>query len=243
MANTKHSAAREIIIDRLLHKRCGYSLYEMLDIVNQSLEVDGYRPVSLNTIRNDIETFQYLYKQAIHVERRGYQNYYMYEDPNFTIFNNVLTLGELQHIHSALLSIRFLDAIQGTHMYEQLSERLCGLLDLDSYEDPIVLYDKFPHKNDLKRFQSLYELIWSKTPITIVFDLADDNEGKSILVHPYFLIKRGDAWNLLCHDATNDVAAEIPISDISRIHIENDIEFIPNNDFLMKDYYKKHFAE
>jgi hypothetical protein len=167
----------------------------------------------------------------------------MYEDPNFTIFNNVLTFGELQHIHSALLSIRFLDAIQGTHMYEQLSERLCGLLDLDSYEDPIVLYDKFPHKNDLKRFQSLYELIWSKTPITIVFDLADDNEGKSILVHPYFLIKRGDAWNLLCHDATNDVAAEIPISDIARIHIENDIEFIPNNDFLMKDYYKKHFAE
>jgi hypothetical protein len=39
------------------------------------------------------------------------------------------------------------------------------------------------------------------------------------------------------------VAAEIPISDIARIHIENDIEFIPNNDFLMKDYYKKHFAE
>lgn len=84
MANTKHSAAREIIIDRLLHKRCGYSLYEMLEIVNQSLEVNGYRPVSLNTIRNDIETFQYLYKQAIHVERRGYQNYSLSLDECFT---------------------------------------------------------------------------------------------------------------------------------------------------------------
>ena len=49
MANTKHSAAREIIIDRLLHKRCGYSLYEMLEIVNQSLEVDGYNYVVDNS--------------------------------------------------------------------------------------------------------------------------------------------------------------------------------------------------
>ena len=29
MANTKHSAAREIIIDRLLRERRGYSLQEM----------------------------------------------------------------------------------------------------------------------------------------------------------------------------------------------------------------------
>ena len=54
MANTKHSVAREIIIDRLLHERCGYSLYEMLDVVNKELEVNGFRHVTLNTIRNDI---------------------------------------------------------------------------------------------------------------------------------------------------------------------------------------------
>ena len=29
MANTKRSVAREIIIDRLLHERCGYSVHEI----------------------------------------------------------------------------------------------------------------------------------------------------------------------------------------------------------------------
>ena len=102
MANTKHSVAREIIIDRLLHERCGYSLYEMLDVVNKELEVNGFRHVTLNTIRNDIENFQHLYKQKIQVEQRGYRNYYRYEDPEASIFNNVLTFGEIQHLHSAL---------------------------------------------------------------------------------------------------------------------------------------------
>ena len=58
MANTKHSVAREIIIDRLLHKRRGYSVYEMLDIVNEALEFEGFAPVTLNTIRRDIETIK-----------------------------------------------------------------------------------------------------------------------------------------------------------------------------------------
>ena len=39
MANTKHSAAREIIIDRLLRERRGYSLQEILDKVNDALDL------------------------------------------------------------------------------------------------------------------------------------------------------------------------------------------------------------
>ena len=37
MANTKHSAARAIIIDRLLRERRGYCVKEILEIVNDGL--------------------------------------------------------------------------------------------------------------------------------------------------------------------------------------------------------------
>ena len=241
MANTKHSVAREIIIDRLLHKRRGYSLYEMLETVNKELENNGFRPVSLNTIRNDIDNFRYLYKQKIEVEQRGYRNFYRYEDPNSTIFNNVLTFGEIQHLHSALLSIRYLDAFQGTHTDREFSDRLCGLFEIDHQTDPIVIYEHVPQKNELRKFQVIYEYIRTKTPVTITYIQGESTH--EAVVHPYYLRQHNSNWNLLCHDATNNIPAEIPISNIKRMSTAYDIPFVPNNDFSLKNYYTKAFSK
>ena len=144
MANTKHSTAREIIIDRLLRKRRGYSVYEIMDIVNESLDFEGFSPVSITTIRRDLDTIRYRYKQKLETRKKSHNIYFRYEDPNYTIFNNVLTFGEIQQIQAALLAIRFSDEIQGTQMYIELSKRLADMFDLDHVSDPIVLYKNIP---------------------------------------------------------------------------------------------------
>lgn len=237
MANTKHSVGREIIIDRLLHQRRGYSLYEMLETVNQKLELNGFKHVTLNTIRNDINDLRYLYKQKIEVEVRNRKNYYRYADPDTTIFKNVLTYGEMQHIHSALMCIRFYDHVQGTLIYEQLSNRLTDLLGMDKATDPILIYEKAPKNNELRRFKALYEHIDTKTPADITIIHPKDKSKKDILVHPYYLLLRDSGWYLLCRDATNDIPAEIPISRISHLKSREDIEFLPNKDFPLQNFY------
>ena len=239
MANTKHSVAREIIIDRLLHDRRGYSLYEILETVNQGLELEGYQHVSLNTIRNDIDNLQYLYKQKIEVKTKGYRNYYRYKDPNSTIFNNVLTRGEIQQLRSALLCIRARDQIRGSLMYQQLSDRLSSILDIDSASDPIIIYKNIPPMHEMKRFSALYELILSQTPAIITVFCKKEEKEKQLTIHPYHLYQdERQEWSLLCHDATNDHPAEIPLKCIKRLVTAKDIEFIPNHDFTYKDYYK-----
>ena len=62
---------------------------------------------------------------------------------------------------------------------------------------------------------------------------------QKVIVHPYFLIQRNGDWYLLCHDSTNNCSAEISLSFITHIDYAEGIEFIPNNDFDFKDYYKK----
>ena len=243
MANTKHSVAREIIIDRLLHKRRGYSLYEMLETVNKELENNGFRPVSLNTIRNDIDNFRYLYKQKIEVEMRGYRNYYRYEDPNSTIFNNVLTFGEIQHLQSALLSIQLIDPIQGTLMYKELSTRLSNILGVDTESEPIVLYKKVPSKADLERFRVLYQSIRSKTPINITYSPVGSESSQEEVIHPYFILNDDNNYFLLGHASTTGAPAKIPISTISRMSPSYETEFIPNEDFHLKDFYVKHLFQ
>lgn len=244
MANSKHSVAREIIIDRLLHKRRGYSVYEMLDIVNKSLEFEGFGPVSITTIRRDIETIKYRYKQKLDAEKRSYYIYFRYSDPNFTIYSNVLTFGEIQHLHSALLSIRFVDPLQGTLMYKELSKRLADMLDIDPASDPIVLYKKVPSKNDCKRFKALYNYIRNKTPINLTYRSADKITMKDVVIHPYFIYLEGMVYYLLGHvSADKEGPAKIPITSIVQISPAYNTDFIPNQDYPLDVFYSKHILK
>ena len=237
MANTKKSVAREIIIDRLLRDRRGYTAAEIAEKVNASLEIDGFKKVSVATIRVDIENFRNLYKQKIEVKRRSYSLYYRYEDKNTTVYNNVLTFGEIKHLQSALQSIRFLDPIQGALIYQQLFERLRKLLKMDSVDNPFLIYETIPDEHELKTFKSVYNFIYTKTTALIRYKPRGSKEIE-IIAFPYFLRQRKYKWSLLCHDATNKKPAEIPLSSIIQVKKYDAVDFLPNVDFPLKDYYK-----
>ncbi len=243
MANTKHSVAREIIIDRLLHKRRGYSVYEMMDIVNQSLQFEGYDPVSITTIRRDLDTIRCRYKQKLDSVKRSFNIYFRYEDPNFTAYSNVLTHNEIRHLRSALLSIRFVDPILGTLTYQDLSQGLDDMLNIDPASDPIVLYKKIPSEADQKRYKAIYRHIRTKTPAIITYTVDDMETEEDILVHPYFILYDCPEYFLLCHDATNNVAAKIPICKIRRMVSSPEVDYIPNRDFPLQDFYTKHLKQ
>ena len=240
MANTKHSTAREIIIDRLLRKRRGYSVYEILDIVNESLNFEGFGPVSITTIRRDLDTIRFRYKQKLEAKKKSHNVYFRYEDPDNTIFNNVLTFGEIQQIQSALLAIRFSDELQGTLMYKELSKRLADMFDLDPGSDPVVLYKHIPSTAECKRYRALYEYIRTKTPISITYYPSINEKQRESTIHPYFILKDESTYYLLGHDSDKNAPIKIPISNIVRMHALSNIPFIPNKDFPLQDFYTKH---
>jgi len=239
MANSKRSAAREIIIDRLLHERCGYSVHEILEIVNRQFEADGLTPVCINTIRNDMEIIRYRYRIPLDIVKRGQRLIYKYADPNQTIFKTVLTFGELQHIQSAIQSIIFRDPIQASLMYKQISERLGNLLQLDTLGEPILIYEEIPDLEELKMFQSMYNYIQSKSPAVITYKQGCGKKERKIVVHPYFLLQKNQKWNLLCYNGTDEKPAEIPITAIKHVAPADGDELIPNTYFDFKEYYKK----
>lgn len=245
MANTKHSAAREIIIDRLLRERRGYCVKEIWEKVNEGLMLQELAPVSINTIRNDIENIQSLYKKVLISERRGggKEWYYQYKDPDCSLFTNVLTLGELQLIQSALNTIRYIDPMEGTMMYKELPERVASILGVETEENPVVIYESLPTLKDLKKFRALYEMILKHIPACISYKNKLNIVESDMIVHPYFLLNCADKWYLLCHNETTDIAAEISLSDINSIEVADGVKFIPNKDFPLKNFYKKLFSK
>ena len=238
MANTKHSVAREIIIDRLLRERRGYSKMELWERVNNALDFEGFAPVSEATIRNDLKDIQTLYNKKLTIEKRGKELFYKYEDPGSTIFNNVLTYGELQLIQSALITLRYIDSMEGALMDKELPEHVGKILGIESEGNPVVIYETPPSMNNLKRFRVLYEYILKQYPAQISCRTNKKEVKRDVIVHPYFLLQRGEDWLLLCHDETNNCAGEIPLSVISQISYADGTEFIPNDDFQLKDIFK-----
>ena len=236
MANTKHSTAREIIIDRLLHKRCGYSIYDMVDIVNEALAFEGFAPVTVSTIRRDIETFRYHYRVKLEKKKRGFQTYLRYEDPHFSLYKNVLTFGEIHQIRTALMCIRLKDEVLGTMMYDQLSKRLADILDIDHAEEPVVIFEKVCGKNDMKKYTTIYDNIIKKRPM-ILKVMQSDGTMQEMVVHPYFLYQKSTKWHVLGHDSTNNAPVRISIREIRSIAQAPEIEFIPNKDFPINKYY------
>ena len=239
MANTKKASVREIVIDRLLHQRRGYTVQEILEKVNDELQLEGFGTVSLNTIRNDIQNFRSLYKQSLHIVKKSYYTYIRYENPNFTIFNNVFTHSELRLIHSAILSISYMDELQGHLVYRQLCDQLGNQLELSSDDEPILIYENSPSEIELGVFQLLYEYIRTHSPAAITYIPGSFEEEREIQVHPYFLRQKEHKWYLLCRNATDNCPEEIPISIITRVASSNDLKFQPNEDFSLKDLLPK----
>ena len=243
MANTKNSAVREIVIDRLLHQRRGYSVKEILEKVNAELVLNGLDTVSMNTIRNDIQNFRTIYKQTLHIVRKSYYTYFSYADPNFTIFKNVFTHSELRLIRNAILSICYMDSTQGHLVYQQLCDQLGNQLDLNSDDDPFLIYEDSPSEVELGIFQLLYEYIRTHTPAAITYIPGSHEPEREIQVHPYFLRQKQHKWYLLCRNATDNCPEEIPISVIIRVVTASDLKFQPNEDFPLKELLLKHFSE
>jgi len=243
MANTKNSTVREIIIDRLLHQRRGFTVNEIFEKVNNQLELEGLNTVCINTIRNDIDNFRSMYKQKLHIVRKGNYRFIRYEDPNFTIFHNVFTYSELRMLHSAILSICYLDEVQGQLVFTQLTDQLGAQLELNSTDEPILLYENTPSAVELSIFQQLYEFIRTHTPAVITYIPGTIEPERDIEVHPYFLRQKDSKWLLLCRNATDNCPEEIPISIITRVTTASDLKFVPNKDFPITDYYPKFSAE
>lgn len=236
MANVKNAGVREIILDRYLRKRRGYTINELMELVNKHLVLEGFRPITAgNTIRNDLTYISNRWKQPIRESKRRQAICYCYEDPSFSIFKCEFTLAEKQFIHSLLINCKFMDILQGSPLCQELEEHLREELYPDSYEQPILIFENIPNETAEYYFSVCYDSIRSRQPILVVHAR---NKGKpASTIHPYFLRQHRQKWHLLGYDDQQDVVTCICVNDILSIEKDYDAAFIPRSADDVNDYY------
>jgi hypothetical protein len=238
MANVKNAGVREIIIDQCLQKRRGYTINELKDRVNETLEFEGLPLVtSGNTIRNDLENIGNRHKQALEKFKRGHAICYRYKDASFSIFNGQLTTGEMRQLYRILQNLKFMDQFQGSELCTHLMERIKDQVYLDCYEQPILIYENTMTLEEQRNILSLCECMGYKQPVHLVYkDKA--STLNSVTVHPYFLRQERMQWHLMGCDEHTRKPVRIPTCKIVSVEEADNVEFVPNTIFNMEEFYK-----
>lgn len=241
MANVKSAGVRELVIDRCLQERRGYTIEELMEKVNKALMFEGLNPVtSTNTIRNDLTNISNRWKVSLVKGKRRQAVVYAYSDRDFSIYYSQLTHAELRQLHAVLMNVKFLDAYQGSSLFPELCEKLEGILQLNFYQQPILLYENVPTEKELAHLHLLYDCIQARQVVLVVHTHERASPAEDT-IHPYFQRQHRQQWHLLGSENKELKAVCIPIRKVVSITVDYDTEFIPNRVFDVEEYYRRLF--
>ena len=175
MANVKSGAFREIIIDRCLQSRRGYSTMEIMKKCNDALE-RRCEPLitATNTIRNDILSIENRWNVVVEPIKIGRNIRYRYQDPNFSIFNFPLNENEIAQLNQAVSLLKRFEGMPGFDWVDELNAHLQSTINLELRH--IVGFDENKQLKGMEYFTPLFECISRKEVIKLRYGLDDGEE-------------------------------------------------------------------
>lgn len=236
MAKVKSGAFREIIIDRCLHNRRGYSIIEIMNQCNHGLECRCEPLITAtNTIRNDIASIENRWNVTIETIRIGRNVRYRYEDPNFSIFNCPLNEKEIEQLNNAVVVLKRFEGMPSFSWVEELNARLQSSFHL--HHTHIVGFDENKQLKGMEFFTPLFECISKKEVIELQYQSYKEDAAKTYIVHPYYLKEYNQRWFLL---ALNNEYKDVTIFPLDRIKgLTKTSGLFIENDKVNFDYYFK----
>lgn len=235
MSNIKNGFQREIIIDRCLKNRRGYSTQEIMDKVNDALESRGEKTINaLNTIRNDILSIENRWHIVVEQIRSGREIKYRYENPNFSIYNSPLTEDDIMQLSESISILRRFKCLPGFEWLDELNVRLQSSINAKS--KPVIGFDDNEKLKGIEHFSDLFNAINEQITIKVGYKPHKGN-FKEEIVHPYYLKQYNQRWFLF---GLNHQRDEISIYALDRIQyiLESNINYKQNESIDFEQYFK-----
>lgn len=235
MANVKNGAYREIIIDRCLQSRRGYSTQEIFDKCNDALVRRGELPINaLNTVRNDILSMANRWSINVEQIRIGREIRYRYEDPHFSIFNSPLNEEEIAQLTQSVSLLRRFEGMPGFEWVEEMNAHLQTTL--SESPEPVIGFDENKLLKGMSFFTPLFQCITDKKAILLSYKGYKSDNLIVEVVHPYYLKEYNQRWFLL---ALHDRYKTISNFALDRIEAmeQTTAAFIPNKTIDFAHYF------
>ncbi len=239
MPTNKNAQLRYQILDRCFSDFSRkYEIQDLLEKVNNALYDMYGTEVSLRQIREDIKymrdrvTFDAPIKAY---QYDGKKCYYRYSDSNYSIFNNELSVDDLNKLQS---TIDMLGKFRGTAANVWLEEVISNLeyrFGLKSNAEHLV---SFEQNEQLKGIENLAEIIDATVnhqTLDIVY-LTFRGKEISMTIHPYFVKQYNGRWFLYGLNDELDRISNIALDRIQDFQ-KSDIAFKKNDKYDFSTYF------
>ena len=218
MATNKNAQLRYQILDRCFsnfHKR--YEINDLLDEVNEQLFDIFGTTVSIRQIREDIKYMRdrvSFNAPIVAYPYDGKKCYYRYSDRNYSIYNNDLSVADLNKLQSTIDMLSRFRGIAANVWLEEVISNLEYRFGLKSNTEHLI---SFEQNDQLKGIEHLAEII----DATINHQTLDISyltfRGKEIMmtIYPYYVKQYNGRWFLY---GLNDELNRISNLALDRIH-------------------------
>lgn len=199
MPSTKNAQLRYQILDRCFSNfHHQYTIEELVDKVNDALgDISGTR-VGLRQIRADITYMRDRLSFDAPIEAikfDGNKCYYRYSEPGFSIYNNELSVEEVQKLRSTIDMLGRYRGGPNNGWLEEIISNLELRFGIKANRENIVSFEQNEQLRGLEFLSELIDAAINHQPILLTYR-PYMGEEQQIVIHPHHLKQYNNRWFL-----------------------------------------------
>lgn len=243
MPTNKNAQLRYQILDRCFSDfKRRYTIDDLLETVNDGLFNLGLS-VELRQIRDDIKYMREFGTFNAPIKAYpfdGKKCYYRYEDDDFSIFNNQLSVEDVNTLRSAIDMLGKYRGAASNAWLEEVISNLEYRFGVKSNNNNVVGFEQDSQLKGIEFLSDLIDSVVNHTTLQIIYRTYKGNEKASI-VHPYHLKQYNNRWFLFGLEENEKYGNQItnkPLDRIVSFSQVSGVSFIPNKDIDFSSYFK-----
>ena len=239
MATNKNAQLRYQILDRCFsnfQKR--YEIDDLLDEVNeQLLDIFG-TTVSTRQIREDIKYMRdrvSFNAPIVAYPYDGKKCYYRYSDRNFSIYNNELSVADLNKLQSTIDMLARFRGITSNVWLEEVRSKLEYRFGLKANAEHLVSFEQNEQLKGIEHLADIIDATVNHQTLKIVY-LTFRGKEIQMNIHPYYVKQYNGRWFLY---GLNDERKEISNLALDRIqsYVKSEKPFRKNEIIDFSTYF------
>lgn len=243
MPTNKNAQLRYQVLDRCLSNRYRrYTIDDLLEEVNDALcEMYGSKSqIQMRQIRDDIKFMRdsESYRAPIKaIPFDGKKCYYRYADPDFSIFNNELSVEEVSKLRSTIEMLGRFRGMPGNVWLEEVISNLEYRFGVKANRENAVSFEQNEQLKGLEHLSAIIDATINHQPLLLQYRSYNGHE-KTVTIHPYHVKEFNNRWFLFGLENTkygNRIAnrALDRIVNVSR----SEAVFIPNTSIDFNTFF------
>lgn len=241
MSANKNAQLRYQILDRCFSNRHHqYTIDDLVDEVNDTLYDLNGTEVSLRQIREDIKFMRD--RMGYNAPIKAYQYdgrkcYYRYSDSSFTIFNNELSIEEVESLSRTVDILRKFRGVPSFDWIEEVVSNLEYRFGGRTEQENVVSFDQNERLRGLEHLSTLIDAAIKHRSLRLNYCTYRGME-KDLVVFPYHLKQYNNRWFLFAmEDGNNDDDIKtFALDRIVKVSHSN-TPFVPNTKIDFTHYF------